>query len=159
LNGLDRFKAQLRGNICSFFDSPDTLATDVVRAVGEAARAPRKSNKAREVNAADNLAVYRKALERQLRRVKFLGFGEQFQISLPIPEVWGALSAAVPRSFEAEDVHGRKDFDAELVRDTPVEDAFRKASEYDLRGIVMLGDPGSGKTTAARRLAWQAADL
>ena len=38
--------------------------------------------------------------------------------------------------------------------DVPVSEVFRKARDMGERGVLILGDPGAGKTTAVRQLCW-----
>jgi len=38
--------------------------------------------------------------------------------------------------------------------DVDLGSVFRKAAHLGQRGVILLGEPGSGKTTGARQLAW-----
>jgi predicted NACHT family NTPase len=46
-----------------------------------------------------------------------------------------------------------------VARDVPLEDSLRVAAQFSMRGLVLLGDAGAGKTTAARYLAWRFAQV
>jgi formylglycine-generating enzyme required for sulfatase activity len=160
---LERFKDLLNSTICARFTTPESAPTAVLRALSDESR--RLANSARPSSpptaAATESDAYRDALERSLRRVKLLGFGEQFTVTMPIADLWVPLRISIPRSFiEDGDKydHAARELHAEIVQETRVEDAFRRAGEFDLRAVVLLGDPGAGKTTAARRIAWQCAD-
>jgi len=160
---LERFKGVLNSSIRAHFTTPDSASNAVQRALTDEAR--RLANSAGPssppIGAATEFDDYREALERSLRRVKLLGFGEQFTVTMPIADLWVPLRISIPRSFiEDGDKydHAARELRAEIVQETRVEDAFRRAREFDLRAVVLLGDPGAGKTTAARRIAWQCAD-
>ena len=157
---LDRFKGHLNRGIASSFSSPASLAAEVSAAVATAAESHTRSDTPAPSSApTDEREDYRSRLEASLRRVSLIGFGEQFQIDLPIDELYVPLRARVPRAMEVKGDRNAREFreQAEHTGDILVEDAFREAGRSDRRGVVLLGDPGSGKTTAAQRITWTCA--
>ncbi|MHC4955546.1 MAG: SUMF1/EgtB/PvdO family nonheme iron enzyme [Planctomycetota bacterium] len=159
LERLDRFKKALRKTSCSFFATdPQSIGAIAYQALSEAGKTPRKPRPTGE----GQTTAYCRALEAKYRNLELLGFGEQFQIKLPIDQIYVPLRTTLARSLEAKRVgkfDERRMQEHELVaRDIPVERAFDQAKEFKLRGVALLGDPGAGKTTAARRLCWQCAD-
>lgn len=101
-------------------------------------------------------------LAEDCRSLRLLGFGEQLQVKLPIVDAWVPLRVMIPHGLERIDV-GTCDVERlgraeRLDEGSGVEDLFRVAVAADRRGVALLGEPGAGKTTAARLLAWRAAD-
>jgi len=91
-------------------------------------------------------------------RLSLIGMGAGMQLELPIAEAYIPLRTC----HAARDGVGR--FDAQafqeadaMQRDVRLEDTFRTARQENRRGVLLLGDPGGGKTTGARQLCWQLA--
>ncbi|MBS0205591.1 MAG: NACHT domain-containing protein, partial [Planctomycetes bacterium] len=79
------------------------------------------------------------------------------QIDLPIAEAYVPLRTKLVRSLEQHSTERLKDHLAEHEEDVDLADVFREADRVSLRGVVLLGEPGSGKTTGARQIAWRLA--
>lgn len=101
---------------------------------------------------------YLRRLEDQVARLSLVGFGRSLPIDLPISEAYVPLRLLVSRTLQREEI-GR--FEKERMQefrgaevDVPVSEVFRKARDMGDRGVLILGDPGAGKTTVVRQLCW-----
>lgn len=110
----------------------------------------------------DGVTEYLARVQERCRFIDCVGLGNALQVRLPINGFYVPLRLYLSRSLEGCEVPGR--FDPEVLdrgdfvaRDVPLEDALRTAAKFDLRGVVLLGDAGAGKTTAVRYLAWRIA--
>jgi formylglycine-generating enzyme required for sulfatase activity len=102
--------------------------------------------------------AYLVRLREQVARLSLVGFGQSLRIDLPIAEAYVPLRLLVSRTLKREEI-GR--FEKERMQDfrgaeldVPVSEVFRKARDIGERGVLILGDPGAGKTTAVRQLCW-----
>jgi formylglycine-generating enzyme required for sulfatase activity len=92
----------------------------------------------------ESVIRYVTELADQTAMLNLIGFGHGMQIDLPIKRAWVPLRVlqaytADPKAFE----RGSHDVNAVFL---PKSDTHR--------GALLLGEPGGGKTTAARQLAW-----
>ncbi len=168
----DRFRDRVRQDrIVDVFDgNPDTLATQVVTALRHLerdkepkvdAREPRNSQRAPAPDLAQVRERYLAHLVERYRYLDFKGFGVSDRVAIRLP----LLEMYVPLKARLETPEGETWERLLLAGRTPSEDEAeamgRKLGEpqpvLDLLashdGLVLLGDPGSGKTTFLKYLA------
>jgi formylglycine-generating enzyme required for sulfatase activity len=118
---------------------------------------------------------YLHRLTEDTRGIQLLGMGRSFQVDLPIDDVYVPLRMVrftrqtaedepdrLPQGRVREDIRDRKSADSELTVEQDLVDKgpewmFRQCQQQSKRGVVVLGEPGAGKTTWARQLAWRLA--
>lgn len=95
--------------------------------------------------------------------LSYVGFETAVRVALPLDELHVPLDAMVDlrevrRTFEsadeAEDVHEALDVRGHRIT---LRDAFPTAALLGRRGLVLLGDPGAGKTTRLQQVLLQVA--
>lgn len=90
--------------------------------------------------------------------IKLAGFKTTLRVPMSLEDLWVPLHAMVSdRRAGHADPMNAAEAEERLAREGAVKDvalatAFREAKEAGKRGLVLLGDPGSGKTTQLRRL-------
>jgi sulfatase modifying factor 1 len=103
------------------------------------------------------IEAYLTRLTGQTSQLMMLGFGRSLQIELPILDAFVPLQATLSRSMEMKPKERVLDMVADSAEDVELVDMFKHAAKLRHRGVVLLGEPGAGKTTGARQLAWQLA--
>ncbi|MCP5517114.1 MAG: SUMF1/EgtB/PvdO family nonheme iron enzyme [Verrucomicrobiales bacterium] len=105
------------------------------------------------------LRLYRERLKGETAELELFGLGHGVQIKLPIEQAYVPLNVAATRDLRNESA-GR--FDEELLQqrahcDPNVRlcEVFKWAGRFRERGVLLLGDPGAGKTTGARQFCWR----
>lgn len=106
----------------------------------------------------EELARYGQAAEALHATLELAGFKTQLRVPIDLEELYVPLHATIDlrgvgeASF-ADAVEAEKCLrEAQASREIPLADAFREAHQRKRRGIVILGEPGSGKTTHLKRL-------
>ncbi|MFM8479162.1 MAG: NACHT domain-containing protein, partial [Planctomycetaceae bacterium] len=108
---------------------------------------------------------YLRRLTEETRGIQLLGMGRSFQVDLPIDDVYVPLRMVRFARMTRQDELERLPKSAVEFGMTAEDDLADKAPEWmfqqcrqqDKRGVVVLGEPGAGKTTWARQLAWRLA--
>ena len=100
---------------------------------------------------------YLRHLSDEVQHLRLVGFGHALDLELPIEDAYvplrlltsASLAASTPGKFDLDEMERR----GIANKDVPVSGMFQLAHSMGYRGVVVLGDPGSGKTTAARQLS------
>ncbi|MEY4178706.1 MAG: hypothetical protein RLY70_2280, partial [Planctomycetota bacterium] len=106
----------------------------------------------------DCVIHYLRQLADDNEHLTLLGMGRSFQVELPIADAYVPLRTTLTRSFEQRSSGDRHhEGHAEVERNVDLSEVFRETARLKQRGVILLGEPGSGKTTGARQLAWRLA--
>jgi predicted NACHT family NTPase len=79
------------------------------------------------------------------------------EVYVPLTTTLGRLDECLDELRESDRSNRRRDRNSGFDRDIELSDVFRESESRNDRGIVLLGEPGAGKTTGARQLAWRLA--
>lgn len=161
LDKLDAFKAKYRTDQMSGVFEETTLSGLVVQTLLDWRSAQEGFNgglAAPVEGYEDEIARYRLAAEAQHANLELAGFKTRLRIPIDLEEVYVPLHAmvdlrAVGDSEFADAADAEKRLrGAEAAHEITLIEAFREAGQRKRRGLVILGDPGSGKTTHLKRL-------
>jgi len=106
----------------------------------------------------EEIVRYCQAAEALHATLELVGFKTQLRVPIDLEELYVPLHAIVDLRGVGEAVfadaaeaeqHLRE---AQASREIPLVEAFREARQRKRRGLVILGEPGSGKTTHLKRL-------
>jgi formylglycine-generating enzyme required for sulfatase activity/predicted MPP superfamily phosphohydrolase len=116
---------------------------------------------AREVRPHDDLEPeigrYLDAVEQEFRSVRLIGFENKARVLLSLDELFVPLDAVIDRERPGKDHFGGLDERRTGQESISLARAFHRARQLGRRGLVLLGDPGAGKTTQLQQLLLQVA--
>ena len=121
------------------------------------ARATSKPRTPKSALPAPAVAAYLKRLAEETRFLRMIGLGENLQIDLEIKDAYVPLRAVVARSLTGKHLgrYSKLELDAGgHAEETQLSEMFTLAKRFKKRGVILLGEPGAGKTTGARQLCW-----
>jgi formylglycine-generating enzyme required for sulfatase activity/energy-coupling factor transporter ATP-binding protein EcfA2 len=157
-----------KDRIVAFFDAPDPLATKVIAALhhlkpekAKTSARPRKPARNPSADLAQAIETYLKFLVERYRYLDFKGLGvsDRVPLRLPLLEMYVPLKARVEapegETWDRLLLAGRKPTEAETEalgpRVSEPQPILGLLKKHD--GLVILGDPGSGKSTFLKFLA------
>ncbi|MEM7311049.1 MAG: SUMF1/EgtB/PvdO family nonheme iron enzyme [Planctomycetota bacterium] len=107
------------------------------------------------------IADFLAAAEAAHRHIALAGFGTKLRVPIQLDDMYVPLHAALDTRIAGLTRAGSAVELADELREAaevPLIDAFQRADQHGgRRGLVILGDPGSGKTTHLKRLLLQVA--
>ena len=139
----------------SYDDLPPFLARLKPVASGEIDLKGERTSSVKPSSLPDSIDHYLESLSAETSHLTLLGMGRSLQIELPIAEAFVPLRTTLSRSMEQRETGRFKEGHAEFEKDVELGDVFRESNQFGQRGVILLGEPGSGKTTGARQLAWR----
>ncbi len=152
---LESFKAVLTKDLSLWLNDPDRHWHT------QNAKSKKSANQRGSMLKSAAIVDYQLRLAEDTSKLHLIGLGQHMQIELPIEQAYIPLKALIDRAMVAKEV-GR--FNDERLcesdyadKDVDVSELFKRARQSGKRGVALLGDPGSGKTTAARQICWRLA--
>jgi formylglycine-generating enzyme required for sulfatase activity len=154
VQGYGAQHGKLPGFLRSLLSEPATPAT-------AGRTAPHPPGTPRPPSSGDSPAIleYLRRVQKDTEKLKLIGLGQGVQIELPIAQAYIPLNVVVSRGLQADN-HFHFDDQALRQREHVEEnvqlcDIFKWAARFESRGVLLLGDPGAGKTTGARQFCWR----
>ena len=107
----------------------------------------------------DEIRLYRKKAESMFDSIPVVGFATKLNVPIDIDDIYIPLRAMVNLKGiddiecypDSEEAH-RRLAKCNAGLEIPLLDAFSEAEKRGWKGLVILGDPGSGKTTHMKRM-------
>jgi formylglycine-generating enzyme required for sulfatase activity len=157
LEKLRQFKNKIaKEHIRSTFKEPLHLENNILRDLSIWLMA-NKPELSRDKSISEKIKYYLNRLAEETSKLSLIGLGRSLQVELPIEEAYVPLKTRwTPRMKDCGSERFTGSLD-EKEHDVELNDLFDRAQKLQHRGIVLLGEPGSGKTTGARQLAWRLA--
>ena len=174
---LTQFKAQLSGHQMPALFREETLQAGVLDALNkwrERAQAeteqkptgssPRDKARLPDADLAAELEIYRKAILEEHSTIAIAGFKTRLRVPIDLQEMYVPLWAMIDLRSSGESCFADATDAERKLRavgqgnanigqsEVVLSDAFRRAKQLHRRGLVILGDPGSGKTTHLKRM-------
>ena len=105
------------------------------------------------------IAEYLKRLRKATAKLQLMGIGKGIPIEFPIEQAYVPLNV-MARMAMGDEVAGwgkKERREGEVYGDGEIELAkvFGYAKKREHSGVILLGDPGAGKTTGARQFCWR----
>jgi formylglycine-generating enzyme required for sulfatase activity len=97
----------------------------------------------------EELRRYFEKIESLYRELPLAGFETRVRVTIELDELYVPLDAVVDRSTKPEQVMR---FEDERRHQVALAEAFDEARANGKRGVVLLGEPGSGKTTHLKQV-------
>jgi formylglycine-generating enzyme required for sulfatase activity len=170
---LDQFKAQFSGSQMPALFRENTLQAAVLHALGEWQKCKQSKTEPKEAVTtprgtggsdgdvfANELADYRAAILEEHGTIAIAGFKTRLRVPIDLKELYVPLRGMIDLRGSGESCFAdATDAERKLCahadggqNEVALTEAFARAAERHRRGLVILGDPGSGKTTHLKRL-------
>ncbi len=104
-----------------------------------------------------SVSHYLERLTTETESLELLGLGRSLQVKLPIADAYVPLKTLLARSMTEKRLERFEEGVYEHECDVDLGDIFQTTRRLGHRGMVLLGEPGAGKTTGACQLAWRLA--
>jgi formylglycine-generating enzyme required for sulfatase activity len=161
---LDDFKAKYRKDQMPTPFTDTSLGTKVLHALNlrrdqqEGKRPAADRRKPDDGAVSQELDRYRRAAKSLHETLPLAGFKTKLRVPIALEELYVPLQAHVDLRASGDAIFADAREGEERLKsahgalDIALIDAFREAAKCRRRGLVILGDPGSGKTTHLKRL-------
>jgi formylglycine-generating enzyme required for sulfatase activity len=154
---LKEFKKQYRAETTPVPFRKDNLVALVLQALLETrqkdTRAQSSPPPSRNVSLEEEIGRYRAAVMEEHRSMPLAGFGNKVRVPIHLEDLYVGLQATRDLRAQAEGTQPRNSSAAEMMEraghgeQVALGEASRLAVGLRRKGLVILGDPGAGKTT------------